>query len=113
MMHLLYIFYALLAFPLSLLVDMNLTLAQNHELSEFSVQGFFDSAYYITVFVQYSVFQWIYKDSVYLNVVLLGLIQNFSFSFLFLLSVITVASRISPQNNLKIPTKFSTIFFPI
>lgn len=76
MMHLLFIFPALLAFPLSLLADMNLTPAQNHELSEFSVQGVLDSAYYITIFVQYSFFQLIYKGSVYLNAVIHALIQN-------------------------------------
>lgn len=53
-MHLLFIFSALLAFPLSLLVDVNLMPAQNHELSEFSVQGVFESACCITAFVQYS-----------------------------------------------------------
>lgn len=99
MMHLLFILSAVLAFPLSLLVDMNLTPPQNHELSEFSVQGVFDSAYYITIVVEYSFFQWIYKDSVYLNAVSLSFIQNFFFSFLFLLSVITVTSKISQNNN--------------
>lgn len=77
MMHLLFIFPALLAFPLSLLADMNLTPAQNRELSGFSVQGVLDSAYYITIFVQYSFFQLIYKGTVYLSAVILALIHNF------------------------------------
>lgn len=111
-MHLLFIFSALLTFPPSLLVDMNLTPAQNHELSEFSVQGVFDSAYYITIFVQYSFFQWIYKGSVYLSAVLLALIQIFFFSFLFLLNIITVASRISQNTNLKKSHKILNSSFP-
>lgn len=78
-MHLLFIFPALLAFPLSLLADMDLTPAQNHELSGFSVQGVLDSAYYITILVQYSFFQLIYKGSVYLNSVIHALIQRVFF----------------------------------
>lgn len=77
MMHLLFIFPALLAFPLSLLADMNLTPAQNHELSGFLVRGILDSSYYITIFVQYSFFQLIYKGAVYLNAVTFALIPNY------------------------------------
>lgn len=52
MVHLFFIFFALLALLLGLLVDINLTPAQTCELSEFSVREVFDTAYYITVFVQ-------------------------------------------------------------
>lgn len=45
MVHLFFIFCALLALLLGLLVDINLTSAQTCELSEFSVQEVFDSAY--------------------------------------------------------------------
>lgn len=50
MVHLCFIFSVLLALPLTLLVDMNLTPAQNHELSEFSVQEVFDSALFYHCF---------------------------------------------------------------
>lgn len=102
-MHWLFRFSALLAFPLNLLVDLNLTPAQNHELSEFSVQWVFDSAYYITIFVQYSFFQRIYKDSVYLNTVLLALIQNFFVKCYY------GCWHDFPKNNLKNLTKFSAV----
>lgn len=96
MVHLFFIFFALLALLLGLLVDINLTPAQTCELSEFSVREVFDTAYYITVFVQQFLLMDMQGHCV-LKCCFTCFYTDYYYFFL-LLRIITTSNRI-PLNN--------------